>query len=183
VTMPSDILIDQYRGGDVARLVDAIGARIDTRLREPLAELGEQLNLNVTDVWLDRIGQRLGLARPLVATGKFFGFDNAGVAFDQSPFSDPAARHASRIGVADRYYRRMLRARARFILGGADGETVAEILDILYDNGRIEDDGTMDVTLHIPRDADTVLQVAVAANIDEIIPRAVGVAYTVVADL
>lgn len=183
MTLPSDNLVQQYRRGDIADLVDLIGVIIRDNLNSPTAAVGENLSLTTESVWLDYLGERLGLARPLVDTGTFFGFDDAGVGFDQSPFASPAARHASRIGVSDDKYRLLLQARGVFLLGGADGETVTQILDILFGNGRIEDDGTLDVTLHIPMDTDSLLQTVVTDNLNDIIPRPTGVAYTMAADL
>jgi len=179
----SDILIQQYRGGDVAELVDALGALVDARLRDAVESIEGSLDPSVGGVWLDHIGQRLGLPRPLVLAVAFFGFDDAGVGWGQAPYVSPATRHASRVGVADAIYRMLLAARGRYILGGADGETLTAVLDILYTDFRIDDPGTLDVTLHIPTDVDPTLQAAVTASMDEILPRAAGVAYTVMADL
>lgn len=183
MTLPSDILVDQYRRGDIAELVDAIGAVIRARLAAPTAAVGENLSIDADGVWLDYIGQRLGFARPLTATGEFFGFDDAGVGFDLRGFTSPAARHASRVGVGDKIYRQLLRARGVYLLGGADGETVTSILELLFERARVEDSGILDAILHIPSDADDLLQLVVNENLDSLIPRPTGVAYTMAADL
>jgi len=184
VTTPlSGILVQQYQGTTLAELVDAIGEVMRVNLAESIAALGESWRLDAEGVWLDYLGQRIGLPRPLTATGDFFGFGDAGVGFDQAPFATRSTRHASQAGVADEIYRRLLLARARYITGAADGETVAAILVILYDSGRVEDDGTLVAVLHIPRGADATLHSVVQAVQDSIIPRPVGVSYTMMADL
>lgn len=183
MTTPSSNLTHQYQNGTLAVLADAIGSVLTTQLAEGIAALGESWQLGGEGIWLDYLGQRLGLTRPQTATGSFFGFDDAGVAFDQAGFVSTAARHAVSVGVADEIYRRFLLARARYITGAADGETIAAILAIIYGAGRVEDDGSLDVILHVPSSPPTVLHGAVQTYIEQIIPRPAGVSYTLMADL
>lgn len=80
----------------------------------PLKELEKQRDLDTAQgVWLDYIGERIGLPRPEAANPALderFGFDRAGEGFDQHPFSGSDANKQS-FPLSDYVYRNIIKAR------------------------------------------------------------------------
>ena len=79
-------------------------------------------------VWLDYLGTRLGLKRPATtdpALDDRFGFDMAGLGFDQAPFRGDAANDAV-YPLPDAVYRKLLRARAILLLGDGTIQTFSQ---------------------------------------------------------
>lgn len=112
------LLISQWAGATNLRAV--VQAFLDVaheQLEDAFAKIQQNLNLETAEgVWLDYLGERLGLPRPATTSaGAVFGFDDSGVGFDQARIRDqfdlePLAP------IADELYRRLLRARAISLL-------------------------------------------------------------------
>lgn len=70
-------------------------------------------------VWLDWLGERVGIGRPAVSDPSQdtrLGFDEAGIGFDQAPFSR-VGQNDDLYPMNDGLYRRMIKARGRTVLG------------------------------------------------------------------
>ena len=125
VPVTTDLLIDQWRNSrTVTGLVQAFLTRVEEEVEKPLERLKEMLCIDDAEgVWLDRIGERLGLRRPQVQfSGDRFGFDGAGEAFDQAPFSG-IQEEANIVPMADTLYRKLIKARRRALF--SDGTEYA----------------------------------------------------------
>ena len=117
----TDLLISQWANAFKLRtLLDIWFEALDVQIREPRERLRLMQNLNTAEgVWLDRIGERVNLERPSLPstiTSDYFGFDSAGVSFDQQPFT-PDSALAGRVPMGDGAYRNALRARAVMLTG------------------------------------------------------------------
>ena len=127
VSASLDLFVGQWRSSP--RLRGVVSGALDIlreEIEKPLAVLERMRRLATAEgVWLDYIGARLGLPRPSTtqgATDPRFGFDSAGVGFDQAPFAG-ADVNAARAPLGDTAYRGLLQARARTVL--ADGTETA----------------------------------------------------------
>jgi len=154
----SRTVVHQYRDTTLAGLVDAIGGIISDDLSLATDRIDGSTSIAAAGVWLDCIGERLGLARPQTHT-------------------------PVRTGVADDIYRLLLRARAVAITSGCDALAVGAALDILYGGGWVEDRQDLTAVIHIPIDHDPALHQAVLDVRDSVIPRPAGVAYSIVVDI
>lgn len=108
-----DLLIDQWRNSrSVSSLVQAFLDRVKVEVEDALNDLERMLNLDHAEgVWLDRIGERLGVTRPQVQySGDRFAFEGAGHSFDQAPFSG-SQEHADIVPMSDEPFRKILKAR------------------------------------------------------------------------
>ena len=111
----TDLLIQQWRNAPVLRGVvqiwlDVFTEQIETPRRQ--IALLQQVD-QAYGIWLDWLGIRLGIARPSItasALDSTFGFDLAGVGFDQERFGDVWALE-TKTPLGDGDYRRLIRAR------------------------------------------------------------------------
>ena len=115
-----DLLIGQWQ--QAPRLVGVV-ALLQTILDDGAAAKDRmELMLNVDaaeGVWLDYRGRLLGIDRPGVSDPTLdvrFGFDDAGVGFDQAPLRGAMANDAI-YPLPDPVYRRMVKARAVAVFG------------------------------------------------------------------
>ena len=124
-------LLPYYRTSPVMRaLVQADLNLAHRQIDDRETALRKGLNLDdSTGIWLDWLGHRLGVERPLTEIGtnpEWFGFEGAGVGFDQAPFRseiqpDPVGP------LPDELYRNMLKARTItiFAIGNIQDFTAA----------------------------------------------------------
>ena len=112
------LLIDQWAGasnlnGIVRSFVGEGQVQIDA-----LERMEEMRQVDTAEgVWLDYIGERVGLARPSAEDySRTFGFDDAGVGFDQGRMRDLGPVQP-RTPIGDELYRRMIKARGWLLLG------------------------------------------------------------------
>lgn len=110
----TDLLIWQWRNSpNLTALVEIWLDVITENIETPLVALGEMRNLNTArGIWLDRIGERLGLLRPsaVAKPDDYFGFDDAGLGFDRGRLTGNA-ENLPREPIGDELYRQLLRAR------------------------------------------------------------------------
>ena len=147
----SDLLIGQWV--DSPRLRAAIDAVLDA-VCDGVIESFERLDLmrqidSAEGVWLDYIGIRLGYSRPSTvdpASDQRFGFDSAGVGFDQGPFRGDVANDAS-FPLADEIYRDFLQARAVLVLGDGTYQTFAKAVRQIDPAAAIQDRRDMTVRI------------------------------------
>ena len=151
----SDLLISIWRDDAVVRTAMEIWLNV---LREEIDEPGTQLQTMSTvetaeGVWLDYIGQRYGITRPedlIAADSRRFGFDNAGLGFDQARFADLA--QFERIEpVPDSVYRPIIQARAIAITSNADANSMEIALGYLYPEGTVTDNHDRTFTITVPQ--------------------------------
>ena len=133
--MPTDLsllLLPQWQDSPRVRgIVTDILTPLRDSLHDALSRFEAMLDLDSAEgVWLDWIGARIGLPRPATAAfadDAHFGFDSAGVGFDQAPFAGAPANDATS-PLADPLYRLLLRARR--VALRSDGTTAALIESI-----------------------------------------------------
>lgn len=124
---------------------------------QALADLEERRNIdNARGVWLDHIGQRLGLVRPSVSVplaGDRFGFDDAGVGFDQAPLRSEVVTEMMR-PLDDDSYRLLIKARGITVLSSGTLAELERAIRKIDPNAAVTDNydrsvtiGTMFVTL------------------------------------
>lgn len=142
-----DLLITQWRAntteGQLMRdLIDELLALVREQVVDVLQVLESSTKLATAEgIFLDYIGDRLGLKRPLTTdasvTGARLGYmgRDGAVGFDQAPMhsSDPAL--ATRSAVGDEYYRAMLSARALALVGSGNAEDVDDACGKLFTGG------------------------------------------------
>lgn len=152
----SDVLILQYQQSPKLKgLIDAIDDLVVTQLVEPAEQLEENISvLTAKDIWLDRIGERLDMSRPFINDDSFdnFGFDDAGVGFDQGPFG--ALLVGGDIGVADDIYRNLILARGAQLITDGSGPSVDEVLQIAFGTGHYIDHQDLTVSIRFDGDFD-----------------------------
>lgn len=136
------LYISQWQSAPKLRaVVDVFIEVVDEYVRSPKVELQRMLNLDTAQgVWLDYLGERLGLPRPTdVSTDEVFGFDEAGSAFDRARMSDLRALEPL-APIGDDLYRRLIRAKVFALNGFAnfdDMQSSAQAVDkdaIVIDN-------------------------------------------------
>ena len=124
------LLISQWlRAPRLSALAQGVLEVVDRHLVRPLSELEAKGRIETADgVWLDYIGERLGITRPAVMGTEFsagyFGFAGSeGVGFDQGIFATVNPALSPRVPAGDTLYRKLLRLRALELL--ADGSVSA----------------------------------------------------------
>ncbi len=151
--MTTNVIARQYQQSPriltIARQIDDI---VQRELIDPARRIEEYVSvLEAPGFWLDRIGERFGIPRPSLRDGSYlaFGFDDAGVAFDQAPFE------ADRTGgtpIADETYRRLILARGGQLLTDGSGPSLDNILDVAFGTGHYIDHQDLSVTVRIDGD-------------------------------
>ena len=178
-----DLLLDQYtESTNLIALLEGIIKIGQDNIIAPMERAQRGLNPDEsTGILLDWIGHRLDMPRPyvLASDAEFFGFEGTeaagGKPWDQAPFFTQRAGIEQVEPVGDATYRKLLKARARRLRGGANRETIEAVLNILFGNGYL-DESTAALTLHITvATADVVLYALVAGRLKEsVIPRPAG---------
>jgi len=140
-------------------LVDGINQIIQDDLVDGACAVETQTSiLTATGIWLDRIGERVRLTRPKIATADFrwFGFDGAGNRFDQANFipgeTDPT-------GIDDDSYRSLLIVRGSQLLTDCSIPSMTAIAKAAFgDSSNYIDNGDMSLDIIIGEDlADVVI--------------------------
>ena len=148
----SDVLLGQWR--DAPRLRAVVTEVIQPIRDDALAaieRIEEMVDIDKSEgIWLDLFhGSRLGLLRPSTtdpARDERFGFDQAGVGFDQGPFRGDAANDA-RYPLPDGLYRRLLRARLVLLYGDGTMAALAEAVAELDPTAAVQDGYDMTVRI------------------------------------
>ena len=175
------VLLPQWQTSPLIRrlVTDSIGHSRDTAIDVHDA-IKPMLSVDTaTGIWLDILGTRYGLSRPISANPSAdprFGFDAAGVGFDQEPFRG-APENDALFPLNDDQYRQLIRARG--ILVHSDG-TIATFLTALreIDPEAIVID-SRDMTLQIISDHIELVQLA---DSNGALPRSGGIQIEYVAD-
>ena len=145
------LTVSQWEGATrLNALIEGLLTVIAEALVQPLADLEAQMNLATAQgVWLDLIGQRLGLLRPSVQDDSVtrFGFDNAGVGFDQGPWHSLDPLHVNRVAVDDMVYRVLLRMQGHAILTNGAVSDLEAMLKPAFADVLVEDNADGTVTI------------------------------------
>ena len=192
LTTLNNLFIEQYGSSTkFIQFVDGVLGIMQNKFMGPLDILDEALDLdNVEGILLDYIGIRLGFTRPTVtAAGEFFGFDTGqtdnNFGWNQRPFFTSIEVLQTKTPVSDDIYRTLLKARGRFIRSSPTYEDVEAILDILYGEGNwsiTESTTGLSFVIRYSSSANSVIVSIVDANKQFLIPRAAGVACTVMSE-
>ena len=111
----SDLLIGQWKNDPIMRaFVDSFTAQAREEIQKAIEDLERMRNVETAEgIWLDYIGERVGLKRPYASgagTDSRFGFDDAGIGFDQAPFQGDEEFDTT-FPLPDVLYRRFIKAR------------------------------------------------------------------------
>ena len=149
----SDILLDQWLesprlSGIVTRVLqpiidDAVAAKERIELMQDIDE--------AEGIWLDILGIRAGIRRPSTIDATLdtrFGFDVAGVGFDQLPFRGAVANDAV-YPLPDAVYRLFVKARAIMVVGDGTVQTFAEAVRVIDPDAAVVDNRDMTVTVTV----------------------------------
>ena len=147
------LLVQQWRGAPrMKALADALLGVVDDHLVKPLSDMEGRLRIETADgLWLDYIGERLGISRPATSLSNFafFGFDGSGgVGFDQGPFTTVHEALSPRVPVGDAYYRSLLLMRANLLIADASVPQLESAASRVYPGTQYEDHGDMTATVH-----------------------------------
>ena len=151
----TDLLVSQW--GQALTLKAVIDIGLDVLREEielPAQQLQRMMSLDTAEgVWLDLIGERLGLRRPYtvgdavgVDSGETFGYDSAGVGFDQARFADIASLEPQ-YPILDELYRKMIRARSVTVLSQGTVPSFFESVSYVDPNAIVKDLFDMSVVL------------------------------------
>ena len=127
-------------------------------------------------VWLDYLGERVGIRRPYARqadSSPEFGFDDAGVGFDQGRVSNVSALEP-RPAIGDALYRRLIKARAAHDLSPGTLAGYRAAMQYIDPNAIVTDNHDMTFRVATARSADVELADSVGA-----LPRPVGVRMVV----
>ena len=146
----SNILIGQWVASP--RLTGIVA--IIQRIMDDAVDAADRIQLmqdidEAEGVWLDYIGVRLGIRRPSVSDPSMddrFGFNDAGVGFNQDPFRGAAVNDAV-YPLPDSIYRRLVKARAVTVLGDGSIETFGKAVRAVDANARVHDYRNMSVLI------------------------------------
>ena len=149
----TDLLIGQWRNSPRLQAVINIGIEsFRDRVEAPRQRLQAMGRIDEAEgVWLDNLGRRYGLMRPWTSEGNIgddprFGFDSAGVGFDQAPFRGEAENDAV-FPLPDVLYREFIKA--RIVLDLSDGSIVdfGKAVNLIDPNAGFRDNHNMTVTV------------------------------------
>ena len=146
------LLVSQW--SDATRLQALIHGFLDVireGLVDPLAYLERQLRYTTAEgIWMDLVGRRVGCRRLSVLDTSFdrFGFDDAGVGFDQGPFDTTNPSLSSRVPIDDSYYLCFIEFCAQAILSDGSRPSLEAALQCSFEDARIQDNADGTVTIH-----------------------------------
>ena len=153
---------------------------VDDHLVKPLADMERMTMIGTAEgVWLDYIGERLGVARPATDLGNFsfFGFHGSGgVGFDQGLLATVTESLSPRVSVGDGYYRVVLRMRSAALLANGSVPGLEGVVQQDFPEASYQDTGDMTATLHV---TDTRTQLLALLSAIDAWPKPSGVALTV----
>ena len=179
----SDLIIGQYAAATrLHGLADGLLSLQNAQLMEPLFSLDDLGHLErAYGVWLDFIGDRLGLLRPHVpgADIRYFGFDEGSDrgTWDEVPFFDRVQALENLEPLDDDRYRSLLRGRGLSLRLGTsvpDIETVAAAVFTFGGYVTENSDGTL--TLYAEDDRVGMADLVADTNV---IPRPAGISLTI----
>ena len=152
----TDLLIQQWRDKPTLRSIVQIWLDVHReQIEEPLARLALMHSLDdAVGVWLDYIGQRLGIGRPAVPSSHFedvFGFDLAGEHFDEYRFADIEALEVL-TPLGDSEYRMLIRARGWYIRSGGTLYWLKKSAQEIDRSATVTDNQDMTVTINTGED-------------------------------
>jgi len=154
--------------GFVQIFLDALHDAVE----EPFGKLRDMQVVDTAEgVWLDYIGERLGMPRPFVTeVGDRFGFSSYQQAYDQAPYAG-SQQNADTAPMADHSYRRILQARAYALTSRGsfrDLENACRAIDpdcVVFDN--------LDMTIRVTTRLQGLMEIAHRVGA---LPLAAGVA-------
>ena len=170
----SKLVIGQWIGSPRLRaLIDVATDMVRDEAVPALERLALMRQVDTAEgVWLDRLGLRLGLRRPVTtdpAQDRRFGFDLAGLAFDAAPFLGSRS-HDSVFPLPDVIFRRLLRSRSILLLGDGTIATFAMAIAQIDEGADVTDQRNM--TVRVVTSKRELIELADASGA---LPRTAGV--------
>ena len=176
ITSNSTLLEGKPRQSFTLRdIVERINAIIQTELIDPVDDLEKQLSiLTATGIWLDYIGNKIKYPRPLVTVDEaiWFGFDGAGLGFDQAPFTPTGT---TTVGISDDSYRALLIIRGGQLLTDGSIPSLSASIDSAFGEGKYIDNGDMTVDVVIDNNQTDIIIAAIVESGLIIKPAGVGI--------
>lgn len=147
-----ELRVSQWDGAPrLQALIRGLLGLVADTLGEPLEVLETQIRYTTANgVWLDRAGARIGCARPSVLDDSVdrFGFGEAGVGWNQAPFSSVQPHLTSRNPLGDEFYRCYVEFCSHAILGDGSRPSLEAALRCTFPNARVQDNADGTVTVH-----------------------------------
>ena len=172
----TNLLIGQWaNAANMRALIDAFLDDFQAEVRDPIDDLALMRRIDSAEgIWLDYLGQRLGIARPHISIadpGDRFGFDEAGVGFDQEPFSSHLGDEVTS-PLPDIVYQKLLRARSVALFTRGEFADLRTACRYIHDNASVIDN--LDMTVTVVTDLDFLWQFHIADE-TKALPRVAGV--------
>ena len=148
----ADLLITQWRNQPRMRGTVEIWLEVaQEELLDALSDLRDATSLeHAKGVWLDYLGERLGVRRPWTtrsATDPSFGFDDAGVGFDQGVMHDE--RGILPTGpIGDNLFLKLLRARVFTLLSLGTIDDMRWAVEVIDPSASVRDNHDMSFDLY-----------------------------------
>ena len=172
------LLIDQWRAPRAPVLnakIQIFLTAVQTFVLDAMDDMDRMRDLDEAEgVWLDRLGERIGMPRPsVVVQGEVFGFDSAGVGFDQARIRDEEPVQPQQ-PLGDALYRKLIRARGWTLLSYGNAEYFLRAVREIDPDATLTDNDDMTFTVTTGFDNDVKLADRVGA-----LPRPAGVRMVV----
>ena len=184
VTRHLDLVISQYAESTrIISLLDGILEVFQTELVVPLLQLPDLAILDLASgIWLDYLGERLGITRPyrLSTDLRFFGFGDASDrgSFDESVFRSTAPDLSNQVQIGDNWYRSLLKGRSLTLRLGDSVPDIEMVCAVVFDGGGYvsEDTANLAITVHVTDSRDGFVNVADNAGV---LPDPAGIAVSI----
>lgn len=154
VTENSKLVIQQYRNSEkLMAIIDGFNKIVQDELITPALEIEKMHSIeHARAIWLDHIGERLGIRRPYLSSDEIdiFGFDDNGIGFDQGGFSEDG--ESLSVPASDDFYRKLIIARGAQLLTDGTVESMNEILVAAFDDGHYIDHTNMSMSVRLDGD-------------------------------
>ena len=184
VTRHLDLVISQY--AESTRLTSLLGGILEVfqaELVDPLHQLPDLAILALASgIWLDYLGERLGLTRPyrLSTDLRYFGFGDASDrgSFDEAVFRSTAPDLSNQVQIGDNWYRSLLKGRALTLRLGDSVPDIERVCAVVFDGGGYvsEDTANLAITIHVTDSREGFVSVAENAGV---LPSPAGIAISI----
>jgi len=199
----TDLLISQYyRSQKMRDILQAFEDILSENIAEKIQYLKNQMTIKADGIFLDLIGDRLGLQRPAIGSGgRFFGFvewddpdetnpalityddvtdqlENKGT-FSDAPFVPDRQRTQKSSQLAtDSAYRKLLIMRGASLLNKCTQDEINAVLESALPGAFVSDNQDMSGECYLPINSSTLDGEVVYDNTN-VIPRPAGVNYNI----
>ncbi len=180
------LMVSQWQNAPRLRaLLEGYLALFKAELIDQLDHLERQMSLDTAEgVWLDYIGERLGLPRPgkrvdLTIPQQYFGFGSGTTrtSFDDAPYFSNLGRAMEALEpVVDNWYRSMLRGRGLSLRLGTSVTEFEQILAVVFTGGGYIEESIGGVTANVSESREGYVDVVRRIGL---LPSTAGITLTI----